>query len=79
MAEIEDLKRIVKRQSEELARSAVSREASGAVVGRHDHRRDDDGGRRGAIAVGGFVQRVRTKVDDLYMDSNNIDKEFCEM
>ena len=54
----------------------MSREATGDAVGGHDYHMND-GGRRGAAAVGGFVQRVRTKVDDLYTDSNNIDKEFC--
>ena len=54
----------------------MSREAAGDAAGGHDYGADD-GGRRGAAAVGGFVQRVRTKVDGLYMDSNNIDKEFC--
>jgi len=72
MDEIEDLKRLVRTQSEQLEKQKAPRDA--------DVRYERvEGDQRVSNAVDGFVQRVRSKVDVLYMDSNSIDKELCEM
>ena len=72
MDEIEDLKQIVRFQSEQLEKLRASRNVD---VKREPVENDQ----RVPNTVDGFVQRVRTKVDVLCMDSNSIDKELCEM
>ena len=72
LSEIEDLKRIVRTQSEQLEKLKAPRDSD-------DSNERVEGDQRVASAVDGFVQRVRSKVDVLYMDSNSIDKELCEM
>ena len=72
LEEIEYLKRIVRAQSEQLEKMKAPRDA--------DVRPERvEGDQRVPNTVDGFVQRVRSKVDVLYMDSNSIDKELCEM
>jgi len=72
MDEIEDLKQIVRSQNEQLERLKVSRDV--------DLKREPiESDQRVPNTVDGFVQRVRSKVDVLCMDSNSIDKELCEM
>ena len=72
MDEIEDLKQIVRFQSEQLEKLRASRDV--------DLKREPvENDQRVPNTVDGFVQRVRTKVDVLCMDSNSIDKELCEM
>ena len=72
LGEIENLKRIVRNQSEQLGKLKAPRDAEV----RNERVGSDQ---RVTNTVDGFVQRVRSKVDDLYMDSNTIDKELCEM
>ena len=72
MDEIEDLKQIVRSQNEQLERLKVWRDVD-------LNREPIESDQRVPNTVDGFVQRVRTKVDVLCMDSNSIDKELCEM
>ena len=72
MDEIEDLKQIVRSQNEQLERLKVSRDVD-------LNREPIESDQRVPNTVDGFVQRVRSKVDVLCMDSNSIDKELCEM